>query len=780
MFIRHRLSAVTLLLISLLACSPLPRPKSRGGKPGRASLDAPPTPDERAFLIARSRFGHKHYSEAAAELERFLAAYPRSQYRPRVLQMLALVYLKAGDCPRALEVFQRFSEEAPQEVSETLRWQMAECYFTSGDYQQALAQYQLLLDRRTKTVPRERLLYKMGLAAYRLGWLQQAREELAKIGGYSLTIVEQIELFLTRGKIALRLQDYRNAWRLPLHALEIAEAQSSLQTIQPAAQARDFLRRTISTPLPAGELERIATTYPDRFPGGEAIWQLIQLRENEPRQALELLERFLHNFPTNHPRYRQAQQLHQRLKEELRVDRRKIGVIIPFSGKLAPFGQKVLHGIELAVEEENRRREKKMALIIKDSQGNSLLAERQMRELVQKERVIAVIGPVLSKAALAAARVANELQTPMLTPTAGAEGIPETGPYVFRNSLTAQQQVESLVRFAVEKMGLRRFAILAPENAYGQEMADIFAVLVESDYEQRLLAQLSYPPESTDFRAQIQTLHTLPIQAVFLPDYYDKIVQIAPQIAFYSPEGKEGALQRLIERFSAPAEDELVPARLLQWRPQRFFFQARGPSKPGLESPGKDEFPILEGFPPKIFLLGTNGWYDPQLIREGDKFVEESVFACGFFAQSEAPAVKNFVERFRRRFLEEPDILAAQAYDSANILLSVLRRGAKTRQEVQEALSSLEDFSGLTGRGRFDGDGEMQKELAMVGIKKRRFRLLSGDEEWLHVLAGPRWGVLLSEKDLEQLLPWDFYYAMAPLELFAPQTLSAALSPPKF
>lgn len=781
---------ITLILIILAGCLP-----SQPIFPPKKLYDqlkmAPPEPaEERAFQAAHKSFGRKSFPSSTKQLEKFLQTYPNSSYKGQALQMLGESYYHLSDCSKTLDIYTRLLQEEPQMSNGQLHWQMGECFFGKQDYKQALVEYQLVMDRYPKTVDQEKLLYKVGLCAYQLNWLEQAQNNLLRVGGYRLSADEKINLLLTQGKIALELKDYRVVWQAPLAALEVVEGNASIKVIRMGEQVLDFIKESIAKYLPADELRRIADIYPDKFPGGEALWRLAQIEYEaaNTKEALAILEQFINAFTIRHPNYEQAIALRDQLEEELRIDQNKIGVIIPYSGKLAPFGKTVLRGIELAVEEENRQREKKIALIIKDSQGKSSLVAELMKELVEKERVVAILGPVLSKSVQAAAVVANDLKTPLITPAASAEGIPQSGPYVFRNCLTNPQQAASIASFAVEEMELDTFAVLYPDNRYGQELAALFSAETES-WGGRIMAKLSYPPESTDFRPQIEALHKISPQAVFLPDYYDKIILIAPQIAFYSPEGEvtlsqlidklpdrpkeidldteEGLAQEKEEIFPPSYELPLVPDKLLDWQPSHFYFSAYDiRTKPRLVLPESLQPPPVEPSPPsKMFLLGTQGWYNPQLLEERDKHLEESVFPCGFFSQNPSPLVQGFLKHFKQRFLQEPDLLAAQAYDSTNMLLQVLRQGAKTRQAVQEGLILLPDYEGVTGTGSFDLEGEIQKELAMVGVKRRRFTLLNREEPWLKRFKKPSWPPLFKEGCLEGLLPWNLYYLLEPFEL---------------
>src|SRR6266513_2004421 len=68
-------------------------------------------------------------------------------------------------------------------------------------------------------------------------------------------------------------------------------------------------------------------------------------------------------------------------------------------------------------------------------------------------------------------------------------------------------------------------------------------------------------------------------------------------------------------------------------------------------------------------LLGGHLWMNESVRQEGSKDVEGSYFVAGYYVDSQQGNPKRFAEEYLRRFLKRPDMLAAQAYDAANLML---------------------------------------------------------------------------------------------------------------
>lgn len=357
---------------------------------------------------------------------------------------------------------------------------------------------------------------------------------------------------------------------------------------------------------------------------------------------------------------------------------RSIGVILPLSGKYAVYGDFVRRGMELALD--GAANETGVRFLFYDGLADAARSREAVRSLVRGEKVLAITGAITGSAAEAVAKQAQGEHVPLLT-LSQRDGLPETGPYVFRNSLTARQQAETLARYAILDQGMTSFGILYPENRLGRNMTKLFIEEIEK-LEGEVVAQQSYADTANDFGRQIKLLKgenpnagekdlagkelladlfvpdppPVEFEALFIPDYADRIGVIAPQLAYYGIED--------------------VP------------------------------------------LLGINGWNSPELLRTVGRFVEGAVFVDGFFAYSPYPFVKDFVDRYHEKYGEVPTFLQAQGYDAAGILLSVLEDPEiRTRDDLRLALGQLQTYPGVTGATTFNLIGEADRVLYLLQVR---------------------------------------------------------------
>jgi len=273
-------------------------------------------------------------------------------------------------------------------------------------------------------------------------------------------------------------------------------------------QARQRMEFLVKYPMDAESLAQYVSNYPESPLRCEALFQLGRRQADAGRrvEAAQTLKDYLAACPS-HPQSRDAAQMLQGLEVKSAGKVRKVGVLAPLTGSYAGFGKDLLEGIRLAVEKANQTSssEEPIELLVRDTAGDSVEALKAAKTLILQDGVVALLGPVAGSETTAVAALANQERCPILCPAASRDTLSSIGPYVFRNSMTNEGQGRALAQYAVDKMGLRSFAIVSPQDAYGEVLADSFRKKAES-MGASIVASASYPPNSTDFRQALTAL----------------------------------------------------------------------------------------------------------------------------------------------------------------------------------------------------------------------------------------------------------------------------------
>src|SRR5580765_3526690 len=172
----------------------------------------------------------------------------------------------------------------------------------------------------------------------------------------------------------------------------------ALGTDDQAEDVRVRIRELTSETSDKKTLEHIRDTFPRSFPGDLASLRLINLYvgRGEEHQAIRQIQQFLVNFPT-HPRAAEISELLATLQAAQKSNQFFIAGVLPLSGKLAPFASEVLSGIQLAVEStKDRTGSPSVGLIVKDLESDRESFLDDFSELLNTDRPLAVIGPLLS------------------------------------------------------------------------------------------------------------------------------------------------------------------------------------------------------------------------------------------------------------------------------------------------------------------------------------------------------------------------------------------------
>ncbi len=120
-------------------------------------------------------------------------------------------------------------------------------------------------------------------------------------------------------------------------------------------------------------------------------------------------------------------------------------------------------------------------------------------------------------------------------------------------------------------------------------------------------------------------------------------------------------------------------------------------------------------------MLGPNSWHTPEVIRWGRQFVENGVLVDGLFMDTTDPVIKDFIERYRRRFHTPPSLFARQAYDAMRLVLEAIRDGARSGEDVQEQLLVRHDLDTLEGLASFGPDGILNRRVYVLEIREGEF-----------------------------------------------------------
>jgi len=668
-----------LFLLAVLICGCPPRMVVIEGKKVPVAQAA-----KMAFDDAKQAHEAGKKDEAALKLKKLLKDYPDWQNIDVVLNLLGDLAYQAKKWEEAVEYFRRLVADHPQ----------SRHYINCAVH--------------------------LGLSLVKLGRTQEALPTLQ-------SVFDDLPGDKKQAEVASMLAESYAEAGAPVEALRWFAVLYELTKVEGARAAirsklLDLIDRRMSFIHVRQALELLKEQGVKGFPRDILQFKLAKIFYHilNFQLAKEALEDFVADYP-DHEKAGEAGKLLKKIMDRHRVQPQTIGVLLPLTGEYREYGRRALEGIQLGAgifEESKEKDGGGPVLVIRDTAGDPDRAVKQLEDLVFNEHVVAVIGPMVAKETYSAAVKAQELEVPIITLSIRKD-ITKVGSFVFRNFLTLTAQSRALVSYAMDNLGVKRFAILYPNDWYGVEFANAFWDEVERRKGEVRAAE-KYEPDEKNFATPIKKmvgryfLHArwdyinernrirreiksplkrkraleklvkkispvVDFEALFVPDYVDKVVMIAPALAF----------------------EDIVLHTESTWHIERIK-----------KSLGRKKLDM-------VYLLGGNGWNNPKVIQWAERYVQGAIFCDGFFLQSARPATKLFVGKFKANFDRDPSMVEAEAYDTARIIKNIIeKKRPQNRRALRDSLLQVKNFEGATGDTSFGADGEAEKNIFLLTIEK--------------------------------------------------------------
>lgn len=629
-------------------------------------VDRPPEPDAVLFEEAERKFAASEYDEALSLYERYLEEYPEKPMVPAALLKTGLIRMEMEQYKTAREIFGKVAEEYPD--TDFARWAQVETlysHFLEKDFDAASAYAQ--------TLDAEAFPPDMAL-----------------------------RIHLITGDAWMEQEVWDKAFDRFLEAFAVAPETRRMHAGERLADA--------AARLDPDALEKAIEAYEDRE---EAVYLVYAkgLRlagDGRVGDAAAHLKDFARRF-SEHPLAPRALEKIEEIEQMAYFEGHRIGLLLPLSGEYAKFGRSVLQGVEAAMMRfsEQRSLDPPLEIIVRDTGDDPEQAVEGVKFLAE-EKVAAIAGPIVL--ADAAAREAQVRGVPIITLTQ-RPGITETGDYVFRNFLTSRMQAEALAEHATGRLGLERFAILYPDERYGEIFLHAFwDKLIERGGVVKGVE--SYDSSKTDFSEPIRKLVGLYHD---IPDELRAVIPVGEQLFDVSEDLYDGDAPGLVDAAGQDGEDENgEPEAIVDFDAVFIPDSAR---VSGLIIPQLRFFDIRD-----VHLLGTNLWHSQTLIDTAGRQLRNVVIPEGFYADSARPGVSRFVRDYKQVYEEEPGYLEAAGYDTAMILFGLVSKPEiDNRVALKNALLDMPPMDGMTGTTHFDETGEAVKNLYLLEVVRGRF-----------------------------------------------------------
>ena len=344
----------------------------------------------------------------------------------------------------------------------------------------------------------------------------------------------------------------------------------------------------------------------------------------------------------------------------------RIGLLTVKTGPLAQGGIQMEQGLTTFLKEKSYTLAgRKVELVSADTGGNPAGAKTKAQELVERDRVDFIVGPLAAFELLAITDYVEQQKVPMLS-LAAADDMTQRkpNPYFVRASATSSQCNQPLGDYAAKEMKLKRVVTISEEFAYGYEQCGGFQRVFE-DNGGRIVKKLWTP--------------------IVTPDYTPYLAQISDVDGVWN--GFAGS------------------------NPIKFNQQY-------LDFGLKAKYPVMGGWTA----------YDDALLKSFGDDAVGAISAAWYSSDLDTPSNKRFVEAMVRDYGNIPGGYAAGLYINGMCIEAALEKtGGKTedRQKLIEALRAVSLADTPRGAFHFDHLGNVVGNVFIRRIERKNGKLVN-------------------------------------------------------
>jgi branched-chain amino acid transport system substrate-binding protein len=347
----------------------------------------------------------------------------------------------------------------------------------------------------------------------------------------------------------------------------------------------------------------------------------------------------------------------------------KIGINAPLTGDIPKVGEGTQFAAEMWLEEIGGELEVggqtyPVELVIEDNESKGESAAAVNTKLITQDEVHVIVGPQSSKQAVPAGGVANDLQTPMISPWSTNPNTTLDRPWVFRTPFLDPFQGPVVANFVTEEFGATQAGVLYDvASDYPKGLAEFFQQGWEDIHgDGSVVAFESFTTGDSDFSAQLTNIIDSGAEFIFTPQYYNEvalIVQQAHELGFDGP------------------------------------------------------------------IIGSDSWGSAETVNLCGEDCYGLFFSSHYAAEGATGATKEFIDAYNEKYGYVPDDVGALTWDALHIVERAIQDCGEItgdletdRQCIRDAMAQIEEFPGITGNMTFTEEGDPIKCAVIVRISE--------------------------------------------------------------
>lgn len=339
----------------------------------------------------------------------------------------------------------------------------------------------------------------------------------------------------------------------------------------------------------------------------------------------------------------------------------KVGILLPLTGPLAAYGERVKKGVELAIEAVNKDPSQgRFEFKIVDSQADPKTGLAAFNQMTQIEGVSYVVGDVSSSVTLSIVPLLQQQKVLMLSPAASSDKLSNSSPLFFRVWPRNDLEASAVARKSLAG-GCKKVATVVVNVDYGVGLGVAFRkVFLEGGGAVAL--EEAFPLGSQEYRT-----------------IWQKVKSVSPECVYFV-----GHKPEIVAAMGQYAETGL-----------------------------------------KYKLYGNTNFEDSEILSTVGQTIDGVIFGTATLdTESAEVGVRNFITEFKAKYGNEPTLYSANGYDLVTLSAGLLRKHGKDVAAAAADLKQQGEIKGTSGAFRFLPSGDVLRPIAIKTVQNGQYKTL--------------------------------------------------------
>jgi branched-chain amino acid transport system substrate-binding protein len=354
----------------------------------------------------------------------------------------------------------------------------------------------------------------------------------------------------------------------------------------------------------------------------------------------------------------------------------KIGAVFSVTGSASFLGDPEKKTVDMLADELNKNggiNGKKVMVIVEDDKGDESTTIKEASKLIDKDQVLAIIGPSRSGNTKAVMQLAADKKVPLVS-CALAEGIVNpVNEWVFKTPQRDSHVAEQVLK-EINRQGIKEIAVLYENTGFGQEgLAHIEDLC--GKYNVKVAFKEGFTPTATD----------------------NDIVTVLTKI-------KANPKIKAIVNWSVVPAQSVIPKKMQELDMKK-----------------------------DVALFASQGFGNIKYVQNAGAAADGVIFPAGKLlvadelkdSDPQKKVITEYKKSYETRYKEDSSVFGAHAYDAFWIVVNAIKTAGTTdREKIREAIENTSNFIGADGVYNFtraDHNGLTMDSLELLTVKDGKF-----------------------------------------------------------